>query len=403
MTLLKKALSLSIIFLLVIQLSRLITLHFTLTPSKYEDSENHDSFPNKSFGVSEVKYISKKNVGENSLLKNHLDDEIAKEKDHSLLRRTKKGEEINIDEVLSYSNNEFTSNEEEKQILYKRIDELKKIKLKELEKAEEERKKLNINKNLEGFDSKERDGMLRKRKKEVEKVELDKSKLKRPEKKELTLNTGSENKYHKKLEFIHITKTAGSTIERQAASSGIKWGVCHWKKVNLFGPTCTSTDKKRPTYKTTEMPFFVRLSQNCEPWHVPVHWFTKNPYNDSKTFTVVRNPYTRAISEYYSKWGGYRGPDKNDEAVMNKWVQWRMQIKTTVVAHFLPQHLYVYNLQGEKKIDHVLRFEYLDEEFNQLMKYYAINVTLGKKSTNVRKSDSLLTTTNLTQKNNTHD
>merc|ERR1712060_986086 len=69
-----------------------------------------------------------------------------------------------------------------------------------------------------------------------------------------------------------------------------------------------------------------------------------------------------------------------------------------VVTHFLPQHLYVYNLQGEKIIDHVLRFENLDEEFSQLMKYYAINVTLGKKSTNVRKSDSLLTTANLTQK-----
>jgi len=36
------------------------------------------------------------------------------------------------------------------------------------------------------------------------------------------------SRYTDGLEFIHITKTAGSSIEAAAAHAGIKFGACHW-------------------------------------------------------------------------------------------------------------------------------------------------------------------------------
>lgn len=37
-----------------------------------------------------------------------------------------------------------------------------------------------------------------------------------------------------RLEFVHITKTGGSSIEVSAARVGIMWGFCHFHKSELF-------------------------------------------------------------------------------------------------------------------------------------------------------------------------
>ena len=199
------------------------------------------------------------------------------------------------------------------------------------------------------------------------------------------------------IELVHITKTAGSAIEEAAARSGVKWGVCHWKRVNKFGKICMYKDWEvtRPAYNRSAIPFHFKGSLG-EPWHTPPHWFRENPYVGSKTFCVVRDPYERIVSEYYSKFGGYNGVDRNNVTVMNGWMQKRLSPHIKKQVHRLPQHLYVYNLEGEKVIDHVLRFEHLDSDFTALMERYGLGVALPQRLNARNATTSMLTTANLT-------
>ena len=76
----------------------------------------------------------------------------------------------------------------------------------------------------------------------------------------------------KELKFIHITKTGDTSIEDIGKNNNIIWG---------------------------------RFHEEYGWWHEPFirkHESLKSKYN---WFTVVRNPYTRVISEFYCKWGTF--------------------------------------------------------------------------------------------------
>ena len=80
---------------------------------------------------------------------------------------------------------------------------------------------------------------------------------------------------------------------------------------------------------------------------------------------------------------------------MNEWIQRKIgNIPNN--GHLLPQYYYVYNNDGNKIIDHVLRFENLNEEFQELIKSYSLNIILGNRS-NVRKNYTSLSVANLTR------
>lgn len=203
------------------------------------------------------------------------------------------------------------------------------------------------------------------------------------------------------LEFIHITKTAGSSIEATAAKFGTKWGACHWKQISSFGKACMHRDKSRHVrYNHKRIPFdFKEIF--AEPWHTPHHWFYKNPYANNATFCVVRNPYDRVVSEYFCRWGGYRGKkNKNSAVTMNEYIQQKVRksIQNHRGAHFLPQHMYVYNKQEEKVVDHVLRFENLNDDFSALMNLYDLPIELPQKKNARNMTKSILTVANLTEK-----
>merc|ERR1711991_1137169 len=94
-----------------------------------------------------------------------------------------------------------------------------------------------------------------------------------------------------RIKFIHITKTGGTSIEEIGKLNGFSWGRYDKKLKNI---------KKK-----------FKISPY---WHIPISFFEENPYNKNNIlFTVVRNPYTRIISEAFCKFGGkyHLGPFLN--------------------------------------------------------------------------------------------
>lgn len=205
------------------------------------------------------------------------------------------------------------------------------------------------------------------------------------------------------LEFVHITKTAGFSIESTFAKAGILIGACHWLNNKKLGMNCTKRDKPwNMNYNRKQIPFHFTRGHVAENWHTPHHWFKDNPYANQSTFCVVRNPYERLVSEFHWSCGKREGVCKNTEEkitseTMNEFIQ--LQAKTYqhfgYQGHFFPQHLYVFDTEGNQVIDHILRFENLDEDFDALMKLYNLDIELPKKL-NARNSTDLLTVKDLT-------
>jgi len=203
------------------------------------------------------------------------------------------------------------------------------------------------------------------------------------------------------LELVHITKTGGTAIEEYGAKAGVKWGACHYgvgssKKY----PLCASKDLNPHSYgpyDLMELPSEIS-PVHMMPWHTPLHWLKENPLEGAKTFAVVRNPYDRVVSEYYSKWDGHYqqvGGCDNHPQIMNDWIQQKVKACLSSNGHFLPQHYYIYNNKGQKVVNHILRFENLDEEFSKLMKQYSLQVPLGKEL--VRDKECTLTADDLSK------
>lgn len=157
------------------------------------------------------------------------------------------------------------------------------------------------------------------------------------------------NQYHilEELEFIHITKTGGTSIELWGEARGIKWAYKNKSYLNKFS---------RYNYK------------NCSSWHVPPKYFHNNPYEKKRTFTVVRNPYTRLISEFYCPWSGHKTKhylqSNHSKEGLNYWIQNLMRTADTVSG--MPQSTYL-------PVDHILKFENLQNDFTNLMLSYGIS------------------------------
>lgn len=211
----------------------------------------------------------------------------------------------------------------------------------------------------------------------------------------------------KRLEFLHIPKTGGSAIETAATKQKLIWGVKHFRGYKWI--------------------------QSTPPWHLtPDHFFnnvtelstSKNPYLNATLFAVVRNPYTRIISEYYFRQLEVKQQNLTqveDSTLFNKYV-WNLvgkmkQAKRARMVgnsfergdnayyqengHFIPQYDYIYSDTQQRMVDYVIHYEMLATEFQSLMKMYNIkNMTLsqerGRSSEQVKKS---LSVANLTVDN----
>jgi len=180
-----------------------------------------------------------------------------------------------------------------------------------------------------------------------------------------------DSKPDKPLQFIHITKTGGTSIEDIAnmADSGIKWGRHNYGRYGWWHRLYNPADE--------EMADYERHRGHSERWHLTspsrFNVFKKNHH----FFTIVRNPYDRLISEFHCRWGGMgkyptrmrnmTGREKN--AYIREKIHRRSMVRG---GHYSDMFRYIdMNLTV-----HVLRFENLAEELRELWGKYNLTAEL---------------------------
>ena len=147
----------------------------------------------------------------------------------------------------------------------------------------------------------------------------------------------------KELKFIHITKCAGTTIEDLGKSKGLDWG---------------------------------RYDKNYGWWHGIFLEKSKSLKDKYDWFMIVRNPYDRILSEYYCKWGG-KGKEENfTKEEFNKFLINNINNRCIRGHHYTEQYKYL----DKNYVIKILKYENLENEFNDLMKMYNINLKLDKHS-----------------------
>eukprot|EP01084_Bolivina_argentea_P008476 15857_1 len=183
-----------------------------------------------------------------------------------------------------------------------------------------------------------------------------------------------------KLSFIHIPKTAGSSVEIAALSQNIR-----------YGKYVLTKQKKQYIYKNwVNKDIAPKCLRKCVPYHIPPRYYYKDVYyydkSHYKLFCIVRNPFTRILSEYI-----YLHDNVLEDVLISAHCSvdaFNEQIKQLITdfkahachlnCHGLQQYEYVYDLNGNLICDYVLRFENLNKEFEDLMIQYGLNMTLMK-------------------------
>jgi len=143
---------------------------------------------------------------------------------------------------------------------------------------------------------------------------------------------------NKELKFIHITKCAGTFIEDLGYENDILWGKFH-EEYGFWHSIFIDRDKE-----------------------------LKEKYD---WFMIVRNPYTRILSEYYCKWGGI-GETNQDHTKeeFNSYLIDKIYNRSLSGHHYTEQCKYIdvkYNIN-------IIKLETINKDLPKLFKNYKINI-----------------------------
>lgn len=166
------------------------------------------------------------------------------------------------------------------------------------------------------------------------------------------------------LYFVHIPKNAGTSIEEEGLLHGLKWGR-HYFNCQLH----------KHMEKNGKLRRFAT-------WHFP-NSVLKYPTTSECCFCVVRNPYTRIISDY--NYHVKMFPHFKDMG-LNEFISLALnsfwEDNHCLDNHIRPQINFVFD-SGTQVVKNILKFENLSEEFECLT-----GVALTKKE-NVSKPNGL--------------
>ena len=148
-----------------------------------------------------------------------------------------------------------------------------------------------------------------------------------------------------------------------------------------------------PTYFINdEIKYLLRYG--CPIGHVPIKDIKSNLYNKDKTFIIVQHPYELMISNFqefrlgckkfwpqdipyisYHLFPGQFLPHCSCTAKnLNEFIQAKLKLfkKNNYIndCHYFPQYQYIWNSKGQKVCRYILKYENLENDFNQLMRKY---------------------------------
>ena len=169
-----------------------------------------------------------------------------------------------------------------------------------------------------------------------------------------------------KLVHIHIPKTAGTAIGGLfARHNDMVWGAESWIGQKFM-------DQRWFEYQHFSLAEFLR--------------FTGDEFLNFRFFGVLRNPYSRLVSEFH--WRHNKNPDRQNPNMLSfdrfeKFVyaipedldgNWDtlMAFSERSYANFLihvrPQHHYICGIDGKPGLDHLLAYERLNTDIGGLLK-----------------------------------
>ena len=152
--------------------------------------------------------------------------------------------------------------------------------------------------------------------------------------------------------FVHVPKTAGTSIER-ALGMTLKWPTLD--RLSLFGP-----------YQGMQLQHLTAMEMT------KLGFVSQADFTQSYKFAFVRNPYTRAASEFFfdKKW--------NKKTKNLSFVDFLKFVKDSIakqklVAHYRPQVDFVLDQNGRLLVNFLGRFENLLEDWESLQNKLSIN------------------------------
>ncbi|CAK9031319.1 Hypothetical protein SCF082_LOCUS19592, partial [Durusdinium trenchii] len=187
----------------------------------------------------------------------------------------------------------------------------------------------------------------------------------------LNLPEADPQKQNRCLKFIHIPKTAGSSVDQLSFHLKLNWGN------NDRTLRCANMSVCRQTTPISRACCWPSKTTACSVWHYPPSLDEKlaHSYTNCSTFCVVRDPILRFTSEYFyiSKHRRTKGnlcdPAKFEEYV-NETMQRLWDDPFIDDCHHVPQAYYLTSLDGHRLCDHIVRYEHLQTELTQLLKLY---------------------------------
>jgi hypothetical protein len=212
--------------------------------------------------------------------------------------------------------------------------------------------------------------------------------------------TNQHSRSLRRLEFLHIPKTGGTAMETLAAQHNLTWGMCHFVSPELslvMSNNETHCPANYNGWKAWRGSIDLQYHE-CPWWHTPAQYFEQdkipiNPYADADLFAVVRNPYDRILSHYYYIHGIKKSTveEANSVAELNSLLNHRLthvmdgrregymgqnvsgnRPYFMFAGHFIPQYDYVFDYR-RRMVEHVIKFENLTAEFDELMKEYNLS------------------------------
>ena len=155
-----------------------------------------------------------------------------------------------------------------------------------------------------------------------------------------------EYMYKQKFLFIHINKTGGSSIE---------------KALNM---------RQQVHYTASMLKYLLGTDE----------------YEKKYTFTFVRNPFDKVVSQYAYRLKNDQTGIKKKNIGFKEWVNLtyvdRNPLYYNIPEMFMPQYHWLHDYSGKLLVDFVGKFETLEKDFNEVINTLDLNAILP----HVRKS-----------------